>query len=83
MTTTAHPMALVADDEELLRMYGAGLLEEHGFEVIEAENAAAALRELEAHPDVRLLFTDIEMPGALNGMTWRERCMPGGRTCCL
>ena len=44
-------------------MFAAGLLEEHGFEVIEAENAAAALRELEAHRDVRLLFTDIQMPG--------------------
>jgi two-component system, response regulator PdtaR len=58
----------VVDDEELLRMSAAGLLEDHGFEVIEAANAAAALRELEAHPDVRLLFTDIQMPGGSNGM---------------
>jgi CheY-like chemotaxis protein len=68
MTKTAHPLALVVDDEELLRMFAAGLLEDHGFEVIEAENAAAALRELEAHHDVRLLFTDIQMPGRSNGM---------------
>jgi two-component system, response regulator PdtaR len=68
MEKTAHPLALVVDDEEILRMFAAGLLEEHGFEVIEAENAAAALRELEAHRDVRLLFTDIQMPGRSNGM---------------
>jgi two-component system, response regulator PdtaR len=43
-------------------------LEEHGFDVMEAENAAAALRVLESHRDVRLLFTDIQMPGALSGM---------------
>jgi len=68
MTKTAHPVALVVDDEELLRMSAAGLLEDHGFEVIEAPNAAEALRELEAHPDVRLLFTDIQMPGGSNGL---------------
>jgi two-component system, response regulator PdtaR len=49
-------------------MFAAGLLEDHGFEVVEAKNAAAALRELEAHPDVRLLFTDIQMPVASKGM---------------
>jgi two-component system, response regulator PdtaR len=68
MEKTAHPLALVVDDEEILRSFAAGLLEEHGFEVIEAENAAAALRELEARRDVRLLFTDIQMPGRSNGM---------------
>jgi two-component system, response regulator PdtaR len=62
------PIALVVEDEALLRLYAAGLLEEHGFEVIEAENAAAALRVLEARQDVRLLFTDIQMPGTLDGM---------------
>jgi CheY-like chemotaxis protein len=36
MKKTAHPVALVVDDEELLRMSAAGLLEDHGFEVIEA-----------------------------------------------
>jgi two-component system, response regulator PdtaR len=68
MDKAAHPLALVVDDEELLRLFAAGLLEEHGFEVMEAENAAAAVRVLESHPDVRLLFTDIQMPGTLNGI---------------
>jgi two-component system, response regulator PdtaR len=49
-------------------MSAAGLLEDHAFDVIEAENAPAALRELEAHPNVRLLFTDIQMPRGSNGM---------------
>ena len=62
------PVAVVVDDEELLRIYAAGLLEEHGFKVLEAENAAAALQVLETHKDVRLLFTDIQMPGAQDGM---------------
>jgi CheY-like chemotaxis protein len=68
MGEAAHPLALVVDDEELLRLLAAGLLEEHGFEVMKAENAAAALRVLESRSGVRLLFTDIQMPGALNGM---------------
>jgi CheY-like chemotaxis protein len=63
-----EPLILVVDDEELLRLHAADLLEEHGFRVIEARNAAAALKVLEARDDVRLLFTDIQMPGALDGM---------------
>ena len=59
MDEAAHPLALVVDDEEILRLFAAGLLEEHGFDVIGAENAAAALRVLKSHRDVRLLFTDI------------------------
>jgi two-component system, response regulator PdtaR len=68
MDEGVHPLPLVVDDEEILRLFAAGLLEEHGFDVMEAENAAAALRVLDSHRDVRLLFTDIQMPGALSGM---------------
>ncbi len=68
MGELVHPLALVVDDDELLRLYAGGLLEGHGFKVIEAENAAAALRVLESHPNVRLLFTDIQMPGTRDGM---------------
>jgi CheY-like chemotaxis protein len=51
-----------------LRLYAADLLEEHGFEVVEAEDAASALSVMENRPDVRLLFTDIQMPGRFDGM---------------
>jgi two-component system, response regulator PdtaR len=68
MVQAAHPLALVVDDEALLRLFAAGLLEDRGFKVIEAENASAALKALETHHDVRLLFTDIQMPGPLNGL---------------
>jgi CheY-like chemotaxis protein len=44
MDKAAHPFALVVDDEELLRLFAGGLLEEHGFEVMETENAAAQRR---------------------------------------
>jgi CheY-like chemotaxis protein len=67
-TDQAMPVILVVEDIELLRLYAAGVLEDHGFGVIEAENADAALKLLETRGDVRLLFTDIQMPGSCDGM---------------
>jgi hypothetical protein len=51
-----------------LRMYAAGPLEDAGFEVVEAKNASDALNVMQTRPDVRVLFTDIHMPGALDCM---------------
>ena len=59
---------LVVEDETLIRLWAADLLEENGFSVLEAEDADAALKVLESRPDVKLLFTDVQMPGSLNGM---------------
>ena len=68
MAEDRHPVALVVEDEMLLRLHAAGLLEEHGFAVLEAPNATEALNVLQSRSDVRLLFTDIKTPGALDGM---------------
>ena len=62
------PVILVVDDEALLRWYATDTLEENGFSVVEAKDAADALRVLESRKDVRLLFTDIQMPGNLDGL---------------
>jgi CheY-like chemotaxis protein len=43
-------------------------LEAAGFKVFEAENAADAIRRLELHNDIRLIFTDINMPGSMDGL---------------
>ena len=59
---------LVVEDETLIRIWAADLLEENGFSVLEAKDADAALIVLESRPDVKLLFTDVQMPGSLNGM---------------
>jgi two-component system, response regulator PdtaR len=64
----SKPAILVVEDETLIRLWAAGLLQENGFSVLEAENAEAALKVLESRPDVELLFTDVQMPGSLNGM---------------
>jgi CheY-like chemotaxis protein len=78
MKNNTHPLALVVDDGELLRLFAAGLLEDHGFEVVEAENAAAALRVLESHRDVQTS----KCQDGQTVWTWRERCTHGGRMCC-
>ncbi len=58
----------MVDDEAVLRFLASDVLEESGFQVLEAENAKAALQILADHPGVRVLFTDINMPGALDGL---------------
>jgi CheY-like chemotaxis protein len=61
-------VVLVVEDEELLRAFAAWQLEEAGFEVLQAANANEALRAMKSRPDVRVLFTDVQMPGRLDGM---------------
>ncbi|KAB0679318.1 response regulator [Aureimonas leprariae] len=69
MTTRfGHAVALVAEDEPLLRMDAADTLQEAGFTVLEAANTVEALRHLEAVETIELLFTDIEMPGPIDGV---------------
>src|SRR5215207_3108772 len=65
---TAHTVVLLVEDEPLVRMCAADMLEDEGFEVIEAATAPAALKILEKRDDVTALFTDIDMPGGMNGL---------------
>lgn len=66
-------VVLVVEDEPFVRMLGADALEDAGFGVLEACNADEALRLLGARSDVRIVFTDIEMPGSVDGLAlaWR------------
>jgi two-component system, response regulator PdtaR len=60
---------LVAEDEELVRLVIVDALEDAGFEVMEAEHADAALDILQVHAArIHVLFTDIHMPGAMDGL---------------
>jgi two-component system, response regulator PdtaR len=67
------PVILVVEDEPFLRFYAADVLEEEGFVVAEAASAENALILLENRPDVNLVFTDIQMPGAFDGMALARR----------
>jgi CheY-like chemotaxis protein len=63
-----HPTILVAEDNPLLRLNTLELLEEHGYTVVEAGNSEEALKVMESRNDVRLLFTDIQMPPGVDGL---------------
>jgi CheY-like chemotaxis protein len=63
----SRPLAVLAEDEALIRMAAAAMLDALGFEVLEAERAEEALRYLEAHGGAALLYTDINMPGGMDG----------------
>ena len=55
-------VVLVVEDEPLVRQYSVAALTELGYRVMEADGAQAALRLLETHPEISLLFTDVVMP---------------------
>jgi CheY-like chemotaxis protein len=58
---------LVVEDNELLLASVATMLRDQGYRVLTASDAATASQILEAEPDVRLLFTDVVLPGEVNG----------------
>jgi CheY-like chemotaxis protein len=66
--TAAPPKVLVVEDEMMLRMRAVDIVEDAGFIPIEAVNADEALAILESRSDIDLLFTDIQMPGSMDGL---------------
>ncbi|WP_338082048.1 response regulator, partial [Agrobacterium rubi] len=73
VTILPEPIALVVDDEPLIRMDTADILADAGYHVIEAASADEAFEILEKHSSLKLLFTDIQMPGALDGIALANR----------
>jgi CheY-like chemotaxis protein len=62
------PAVLVVEDESMIRTAAAKIIEAAGFEVIEAASADEAIRILECRSDIRVMFTDIHMPGSMDGL---------------
>src|ERR1700758_173232 len=62
------PNVLVVEDEMILRMRAVDIVEDAGFCPIEAVNADEAILILESRSDISLLFTDIQMPGSIDGL---------------
>jgi len=58
---------LVVEDDEALRSYATESLRELGYRVLEASNGWVALEVLDRNPEIELLFSDVVMPGGLNG----------------
>ena len=66
--TRLGPVILIVEDEFLLRLDSAETIESAGFEVIQAANADEAIAILNARPDIHVVFTDIQMPGSMDGL---------------
>jgi CheY-like chemotaxis protein len=62
------PVILIVEDEPLLRMLAVEVVEEAGFVALETGDADEAVALLESRSDIALLFTDINMPGSMDGL---------------
>ena len=65
---STRPVVLIVEDEILLRMDAMNALEAGGFDVVDAKNADDAITILEQRNDIVLIFTDIDMPGSMDGL---------------
>lgn len=62
-----HETILLVEDHDELRAYSSGILRELGYNVLTAANGMEAIATLEDHEDIALLFTDVVLPGGMNG----------------
>ena len=69
MTQDVSPsVVLVVEDELMLRMRAVDIVQDAGFEPVEAISADEAIKILETRSDISVLFTDIQMPGSMDGL---------------
>ncbi|TPW26544.1 response regulator [Pararhizobium mangrovi] len=66
--TQKRSVILIVEDEPILRMQAVDMIEDAGFEAIEAHDAAKAVEILENRLDIRVVFTDVDMPGTMDGL---------------
>src|SRR3981189_542571 len=82
----ANPVVLVVEGGWVLRLVAVELVEDAGFQALSAANADEALSILETRGDVWLLFTDVQMPGSMDGLSLahpvRDRWPPAEPTPC-
>lgn len=63
-----RPSVLVVEDDFLLRMDAVDIVRNAGFEAVEAANADEAIAIIEADPNIHVVFTDVQMPGTMDGL---------------
>jgi CheY-like chemotaxis protein len=68
MTSDSPTFVLVVEDEFFARLHAMKLVEDAGYVAIGASNADDAIAILEARKDIRIVFTDIDMPGSMDGL---------------
>jgi CheY-like chemotaxis protein len=62
------PVVLVVEDESVVLFSAVEMVTEAGFDAIPASNADDAIRILERRDDIRAVFTDVQMPGSMDGL---------------
>jgi len=67
ISSPPQALILVVDDDVLERMGASYMFSDAGYRVLEAGSADAAMRFFETNADIKLLFTDVSMPGTING----------------
>jgi two-component system, response regulator PdtaR len=67
-SATQRPVILIVEDEFLIRMATAEAIRDAGYEVLEAADSDQAIEILENRQDIRVVFTDIHMPGSIDGL---------------
>jgi CheY-like chemotaxis protein len=68
----AGPVVLIVEDEAMIRMGAIALVEDLGYEFFEASSADEALALLELHPQITIVFTDVQMAGSMDGLQLAE-----------
>ena len=68
MKSNSPIYVLVVEDEFLSRLHAVNLVEDAGYKAIEASNSEEAIAILEARKDIRIVFTDVDMPGTMDGL---------------
>ena len=61
-------LVLIVEDEAIVRLEAVDFIRDAGFDVLEASNADEAIRILESRMDVTIVFTDVDMPGSMDGV---------------
>ena len=66
--TARRTVVLIVEDDFLIRMHAAEMIADAGFDSVEAASADEAILVLEVRLDITVVFTDIQMPGSMDGL---------------
>jgi CheY-like chemotaxis protein len=67
LPANSQPLVLIVEDEALIRMSAVDIVEQSGRQIVEVVDADDAIRVLASRRDIGFLFTDVEMPGSMDG----------------
>lgn len=66
--TPSRPAALIVEDQPFIGMVASDILKESGFQTFHAHDAEGATRVLDEHPEIEVVVTEAQLPGAVTGL---------------